>query len=249
MYDIAELRHALDGLWRAISVRMPNAPAVLDREGDVERQWLDRGLVLGQTCGWPLVERLAPDVTVVGAFSYRGIEETPGPWYRSVLVARDDQPLDSFAGRTAAVNGWESLSGWVSLAHGVAPHAAGRPFFGDVVVTGDHAASVAAVLGGDADLASVDAVTFALLARYQPSSVDGVTVVGGGPLVPTLPLITASSDPRPIRDAIVGAMADGATAGYRDSLLIEEFFPLDQTDYEPLKELRAAAEDLIPPDV
>lgn len=247
MYDLPELRDAVGGLWGAISDRLPGTSAPLTWDGDRLSQWLDRDLVLGQTCAWPLVTTLASKVTVVGAFRYAGIEETPGAVYRSVVVAREDQPLSSFAGSVCAVNSWESLSGWVSLAHAVAPHAQGPAFFGEVVVSGGHAASIAAVRGGEADLASIDAVTYRLIEQHGPASVEGLTIVGRGPLVPTLPLITAAADPEPLREAIGAALEDPATRDQRARLLIEDFFALDERDIASVRDLGTVADRVIPP--
>ena len=246
MYDLPELREAAGRLWGAISARLPEGSAQLTWEGDRLEQWLDRDLVLGQTCAWPLVTTLAQKVTVVGAFRYGIDEDAPGAVYRSVVVAREDRPLSSFAGSVGAVNSWESLSGWVSLAHAVAPHAQGRPFFGEVVVTGGHAASLAAVSQAEADLGSIDAVTFRLFGKHVPESVEGLVVVGRGPLVPTLPLITAAVDPGPLRRAIEAALADPATRHQREQLMIEGFFPLDERDCASVGDLGTVAELVIP---
>ena len=112
-------------------------------------------------------------------------------------------------------------------------------------MTGSHLASVAAVRNGDADLAAVDGVTIALLRTHRPAALDGLHIVGHGPLVPTLPLITAS-DVHVVRAAIVAALDDAATADARHALLIDRFVPLELEDYEGVTALADQASIAIP---
>ena len=86
--------------------------------------------------------------------------------YRTVIVARRAAPLSELAGRVAAVNAADSLSGWVSLL--AAFRSAGAPWHGSVITTGAHVRSIDAVREGSADVASIDAVTFALLGDLHP---------------------------------------------------------------------------------
>lgn len=274
MYDLDELRSAYDELWTAIANRLDDAPSELTWTGVPGREWRDPDLVLGQTCGWPLVTDLRDEVTVVGAFHHRldvdgrppvdGGRESGGevdvgnrdaaasgvPTYRSVVVAAQDRPLAAFAGEVAAVNGRDSLSGWVSLGAAVAAVAdaadvagasSGRSggtgeiaaaFFGGILETGSHQASVQAVQARRAAVASIDAVSWTLFERHRPGLTDGLVIVGRGPVVPTLPLITRRIDPRPLRAAISAAVADPATAACRAQLLIAGFTPLELADYD-----------------
>lgn len=247
MYDLPEIRAAVDGLWASINERVPGSPSALTWDGDLVAQWLDPDLVLGQSCGWPMVTMLAGRVTVVGAFRYHDLEPAPGPVYRSVVVAADDKPLASFEGSVAAVNAFHSLSGWVSLAHAVAAHAGGAPFFADTVVTGAHVESLARIRDGSVDLAAIDGVTYRLLERHRPSAVEDLAVVAMGPLIPTLPLITAADDPEPLRAAIASALADPATEAIRAELSIEGFHSLDESDYAPVRDMGPVARAVIPP--
>lgn len=247
MYDFAETREALQGLWSAIANRVDRSdreqlPAELSWGGDPEQTWLDPSLVLGQTCGWPLVTSLQGRVTVVGAFHHELGDQPDGPTYRSVIVATEDRPLASFAGSTGAINGWTSLSGCVSLGAAAAGVCERAPFFTDLIDTGSHVASLAAVTSGDAALASIDAVTFALVSRSRPDLVTDLEVVGRGPVVPTLPLITAADDPAPLQRAIASALADPTTSAWRDQLFISGFSPMTHEDYGGLSGLARRAE-------
>ena len=246
MYDLPEIRDAVGAVWAAVADGL-DTDADLVWDGDLGSQLVDPGLVLGQTCSWPLLERLGDRVTTVGAFGYARSEWDAGPAYRSVLIASEDRPLAEFAGGVAAVNDYESTSGWLSLANAIAPHVTERPFFADVILSGAHVRSMALVREGRADLAAIDGVTFRLFERYQPEVVEGLVEVGHGPRVPTLPLITGRADPEPARAAVAAALADPDLADALDRLMIESFHPLDHPDFEWLLEMGGTARAILPP--
>jgi ABC-type phosphate/phosphonate transport system substrate-binding protein len=230
MYDLPEIRPAAEALWQQIAARLRDAgvadvPMSLAWDGDLyDGHWLHAQLLLSQSCGWPLVDRLAGRVTVVGAFTYSGVSDARGR-YRSVLLTRVGDTDRQLAGRRAAVNSYDSLSGWISLQAAVQP-------LGAVIVTGAHVHSVAAVRDGAADLACIDGVTWALLNRYRPDAVSGLAIVGDGPRIPCLPLIThLTAAPRVdvLRTALTGVTSEG--------LGIDGFVPLGVADYAPVLDL------------
>ncbi|MGR3434444.1 MAG: phosphate/phosphite/phosphonate ABC transporter substrate-binding protein, partial [Shimia sp.] len=114
-------------------------------------------------------------------------------------------------GPRVAINGWDSQSGWAAAQAHLPPD----PSF---VVTGGHAASLAAVAEGRADMACLDAVTWRLLRADDPNA-GRVTVRGWTEWTPGLPLVTATGrDPAPLFDAMAGAIdalapEDRATLG------------------------------------
>jgi ABC-type phosphate/phosphonate transport system substrate-binding protein len=243
MYPFDALRAAYDRLWAAVASRLVWAPRQLTWHDDVHESWTSPDLVVGYTCGWPLVTRLTDVVQVVGAFEF-DIPGADGPTYRSVVVARADvvgdgavTDLGRFAGMTAAVNGPDSLSGWVSLLAAV--HGPGATWSGPVRWTGAHVESVRALHDGAADVASIDAVTWAHLGRFLPELTDGLVVVGAGPRVPCLPVVAgrAVSDERvdELRAAMSAAVAE--LADVRSELLVRRFVPMTLADYLPLRSL------------
>lgn len=207
MYDRPSTAGANDRLWAAIRDRLRAAglpaPEALTRGGDLWDHWLAPDLVLSQTCGLPYRSRLHDRVTLVGTPDY-GLPGCPPGHYRSVLVARPDDPrqrAEDFAGARIAVNGLDSQSGWASLLNH--EPALARD---EVVVTGAHASSVATVAEGRADLAAIDAITWRLL--EAEGATTGVRVLGMTEPTPGLPLVAAAgSDMDLLRDAISGAMS------------------------------------------
>lgn len=245
MYGFVPVRPHLEHLWRLVVGAVPALPRTLEWDVDLHAQWRDPALALSQTCGWPVVTELS-DLVASGAVRVLGtfvpaIADVDGHTYRSVLVARSPEP-GSLVGVRAAVNSTASLSGWVSLVHAV--HGAGERWRGDVLVTGSHAESMVAVRDGRADVASIDALTFALQCRWFPDVVAGLHVVGHGPRVPCLPIIAgpaASEVPiATLRGALRTAVLDPSSTAARDALLIRDFVPLDAADYAGLTALGPA---------
>ena len=228
MYDWPEVAAATDALWAAIRDRLAAegvaAPERLTRDRGLAAVWADPGLVLGQTCGLPLVQGLAGRVEVVGALDY-GLPGTPPGWYRSAVVARADDPrerLADFRGARLAINGTDSQSGWGAILHHAAPLAVAGRFFGAVVATGAHRASVRAVAEGAADIAAIDAVSWSLARRFVPAAARLRVRFLTEP-TPGLPLIAArGTDVAPHRRALAAAVA-GLDADARAGLGVRGF--------------------------
>jgi ABC-type phosphate/phosphonate transport system substrate-binding protein len=249
MYDLPEVAAAHAALWRVLRAELARRGVdhdeQLGRAASAEALWTDPGLLLTQACGWPLVTSLTDEVAVVGTFVHR-LEpaEAPG-WYRSRIVVRaadHARTPTEFTDRRAAVNGRASLSGWISLRTGLLGGL--TPWPGEVVVTGSHVASVAAVARGDADVAAIDGVTLTMLQRHRPAALTGLAIVGSGPPIPCLPLVTradAGADRvAALRSALAATVRHPATRAARAALLLDDFVPVDEAHYRPLR-VRAGA--------
>ncbi|MFZ9629512.1 MAG: PhnD/SsuA/transferrin family substrate-binding protein [Ilumatobacteraceae bacterium] len=235
MYPFAHLRGAYDRLWAAVRTRLDlvDAPEGLSWDVDVHESWRDPALVLGQACGWPLATVLTGVVAVIGSFDVVAPFAHDGR-YRSVIVARRPlsvHELRAAPGVRAAVNGLDSLSGWVSLC----AVWGGRPPV--IVETGAHVQSMHAVAVGDADVASIDAVTFEHAVSADPRLGAALHVVDHGPLVPTLPLVCAASRASTVgvlRAAIDGALADPAMGATCQALRIRRLVPFGREAFDGL---------------
>ena len=253
MYDLAEIAGHTDELWRcwsaALRRRGVDAPGLLNRpSGDLLQHWSRTDLLCSQSCGYPVAALLGERFDVAGTFSSpAGEQDRPG-FYRSVIVARADDfraesGLRSFEGCRVAANSMDSLSGWFSI--GSALTEAGVRHLGPAIETGAHANSAVAVRDGEADLASIDAVTYALLIRHRPTAVDGLQVAGRGPLVRSLPIITALPEVVPaLRDTAREALRD-VSRETADALLIDGWVDADQEDYSSINALAAGALPLL----
>ncbi len=218
MYDFPWTAAANDALWAAISARLAVAgvqtPLRLTRDGDLAALWRHPGLILGQTCGYPYMTGLKDTVTLIAApeYSFPGCE---GASHRSFIIRRVDDPrraLSEFRGAVAALNAYDSNTGMNLFRAMIAPIVGGTSFFSSIVVSGSHEASVTAVAEGGVDLASIDCVSFALLARGRLELIERVAIVAESALSPCLPFIASASLPAPtierLREALFAALAD-----------------------------------------
>lgn len=241
MYPFPQIRWAFDRFWEAVGERLDWVPRSLDWDVDLHASWLRDDLVVGQTCGWPLVTDLRDRVRVLGTF-IAATPEAEGHSYRSVLVARWPGEVADFAGAVAAVNGFDSLSGWVSLVAAV--HGPGASWTGDIVVTGAHLDSLRALREGRAEIAAIDSVTFWQARRLLPELVDDLVVVGTGPLIPCLPIITGASTTdeqlHQLRVALVDAVFDPLVEPAARAMCTVGFVPLDLEHYLPVLDLGPA---------
>lgn len=234
MYPFHPLRPSFERLWDEVRSRLSFPAPALDWETEPDDASKRDDLVLGQTCGWPLVTDLATLVQVVGTFDCT-VEDAVDGTYRSVLVSSLDCDLADILHRPdlrVAVNAPQSLSGWISLqavalADGVA--------LDDVEWTGAHARSVEALRAGRCHLAAIDAVTWSFLDQRD------LHVVGQCPRIPCLPLVTSRSSSETVvdelRDALSNAVCQPSMAATCATLKIRKFLPREMADYQGVLQL------------
>jgi ABC-type phosphate/phosphonate transport system substrate-binding protein len=246
MYDWPELRWAHDRLWAAAAERLNArgiaAPGGLDWDRPAEEVWSDPGLLLSQTCGWPYATRLNAHLRLVGTPVY-SVEGCEGPLYSSFIVTRRTQRGDrlrDFAGRRFAFNSLDSLSGYVvpiseMRIEGLDPQA---------VVwteTGSHRASLRAVAEDRADIASIDAVCWAMAGRFEADAVSRLRVLMRSPLRPGLPFVTAggasAARAATIRSALVEMLQSEAAGAASAALYIRDIVPLAHAEYAAIAAL------------
>jgi ABC-type phosphate/phosphonate transport system substrate-binding protein len=258
MYDWPEVSHAVDRLWKGVANRFRDAsfaaPDRLDRRASFQDVWHEPGLLLSQTCGYPYVKGLRGKVALVGAPVYDAPGCT-GATYRSFLIVRRDDPATSVAmlrGRRAAINGRDSQSGFSALRATVAPFAGGGRFFGTVIVSGAHRASIRAVADGSADVAATDAVCWAMAQRHEPAAFAKLRVLAQSPIAPSLPFITAvSRDPverATLLDALRQTIAS-RQAFFRKELLLIDVAATTDRAYDRIAEIEQRAVQLGYPEV
>ncbi|RJF94923.1 hypothetical protein D3874_00775 [Oleomonas cavernae] len=251
MYDQPWLQQANDAIWAVLARQLRllgvAAPGRLERTRTLGEIWLDPDLLLGQTCGYPLVTFLAGRVRMVATPCY-DTPYTDGPDYRSVIVVRADGGPISLAGlrgARAAVNEATSNSGMNFLRAVVAPLARRGRFFSTVRYTGAHIASMAAVAAGEADVAAIDGVTFTLTARHRPDLVAGLRILTQSPSVPGLPLVTRPDAPddlvATLRAALDGVIAEPTLAPARAALGLVGFAQVPPERYQAILDLEAEA--------
>ena len=252
MYDLPEVGDSTDRLWAAIAEELRDGgvqgvPDSLERPIDHHDAWRRPGLLLSQSCGYPVATELRGALRVVATPRYAA-PGCDGHRYSSVVVVRASSratSLGALRGAVCAYNSRDSQSGYNAFRSLIAPISAGAPFFAETVATGAHAASIEAVRCGRADVCAVDCVTWALLARHRSASLSGLEVLCRSEPVPGLPLVTARDRTdaalETIRRALARAFARPDLSDTRAALLIAGLSVSTLDTYEPLLAMERAA--------
>jgi ABC-type phosphate/phosphonate transport system substrate-binding protein len=231
MYDAPAFHPVNDAFWSTVRGALGYGPQRLTRDRDFADIWRDPDMILSQTCGYPYRAGLADLVQLVGTPDY-GIEGCPAGYYRSGIFVRKGSALAQLAdcnGRTMAFNDALSQSGWAGpqellLQHGVQA--------GALVQTGGHAASLSAIVRGDADFAGIDLQTHWMLRQTDPAVVADVTCIAYTAPTPGLPFITAADqDAASVTRAVEHALERTAKAEAK-KLHIRGLIQIDRSAYE-----------------
>jgi ABC-type phosphate/phosphonate transport system substrate-binding protein len=240
MYDWPELRAATDAFWAALSRHIESLPPIDHRQNYTET-WRNPGLLFSQTCGYPFTHEFHGKLTYVATPHYSA-DGCEGASYCSIVLARERAPLESFRGRTAAVNTPDSMSGMLALKLVFAPLADRGRFFGNVMESGGHVRSMLAVRDGLADVCAIDAVCVGLARRYRPDCLEGLVEIARSPTVPGLPFVTIAGDAEVIRRGLADCFANPETAAAREALLLTGLSVLDPQAYGRILELERTME-------
>ena len=218
MYDRPETAAANDALWSAIRDALGYGPETLERDGDLWAHWQSPDLLFSQTCGYPYRARLHGAVQLLGTPDH-DLPGCPPGHYNAVLIIRRQDPRtapEDFANAPFAFNEPLSQSGWA------APQtwSAARGFaFTRPVQTGGHHASARAVAKGAADIAAIDALTWALIQRHDAHA-SGLREIARTDPTPALPYISGSGrDAAALTGAIETAIASLAPV-HRNALML-----------------------------
>jgi ABC-type phosphate/phosphonate transport system substrate-binding protein len=241
MYDWPEVREATDAFWAGLAraLRAAGVRDVPDRlsRGDPAGHLSDPDLLFGQTCGLPLVRHHVNRLRVVATPCY-AVPGCTGPRYSSLILVRADLPFhrpEELRGEVAACSEPDSLSGHLALRLVFAAHSHGGRFFARTLRTGSHAAAMAAVREGRADVCAVDCVSFALAARHRPGLIAGLRAIATSPPAPALPWVTsagrAPDEVARLRAGLMAVLADPDLAGVRAALFLAGAEVLAEGEY------------------
>ena len=252
-YDLREVRPALDGLWASVASRLraaglSNVPSHLMRGEDYESQWHDERLLLGQACGYDMVLDERPPLKIV-ATPHFDLDGCSGPTYRSFIVVPESshaEELEDLRGTHCVINNVTSHSGANSLrALLVSRLDVGQRFFSRVTVSGSHERSIAMLQRGEADIATIDCVTWGLLKLHRPEELEGVRIIDRTAPAPAPPFVTHIRTPphlvSHLRAALSGAIAR-LSPGTAEALRLRSISVLRRTDYEPIAAMARAAD-------
>jgi ABC-type phosphate/phosphonate transport system substrate-binding protein len=257
MYDWPEVRRETANLERVLHDALTDAlgleaddlvpwPAEIS-EADI---WCQQGVLLTQTCGYPLTHALKDKVRLLGAPHYSA-DGCEGPRYCSHLIVRKDSPFEhlrDLKDRRAAFNGPDSQSGMNTFRHAVARLAGGKAFFSEVTRSGGHLASMRMVAEGSADVASIDAVCWGLACQEIPELTEQLRPIAQTAPASGLPFI-ASMQFSPmeadlIAETVKTVLSSPETAKSRERLGIRGFSKLTLNDYDGILLMEQEAEAL-----
>ena len=202
MYNLPEMAAVNAAFWRAMAEELRyegiiDAPDELLMDSPSVPEAIRPGTLFTQTCGYPLQTIYQGQYQLIGVPTY----EAPGcgeGTHRAFIVVHADSPaerLEDLRGGTFALNSRHSNSGMNLPRVMFARIAAGRRFFGRVIETGSHAASMHLVASGGADAASIDCVTYAFFGDYRPEALARLRRFADTPESPAIPFVTAADTP------------------------------------------------------
>ena len=197
MYGEAEHRPAIERWWAGLARHLreagvPGVPDTLTWPDDYHGHWRSPDLLLSQTCGYPFVNVLGPAVKLVATPRYDapGCEGARYGAHVIVPEAAEAQSVADLRGCRLATNGTGSYSGYRVWRHMLPAGDDPPSFFGEIVTTGAHRASVRRVAAGEADACAVDCVTHALAFGLR----------AGGVARHPNPAVIANGAGHPVRD-------------------------------------------------
>ncbi|MEK6236529.1 MAG: PhnD/SsuA/transferrin family substrate-binding protein [Planctomycetales bacterium] len=226
---------------------LSNVPDRLNREHAYEDQWTSPDFLFGQACGYDVRMAHADHLQVVATPCYQapGCEESN---YRSLVIVRENARFNSvkdLRGTRCVINTPTSHSGMNVLRALVAPLHCESRFFSEVRVSGSHERSLRMIQRGEVDVAAIDCVTHALLAKHRSHELEGTRILWETRRVPAPPYVTASSTPpdavSAMRAAVCRALDDPAIAEVKQTLLLSGVEILSDDAYLPIELLELEA--------
>ena len=232
MYLRPETVKAHTRYWSLIRQHLGHGDTSLSDFADIDAAWTHPDLLLSQTCGLPFRAFLKDCVTLIGTPDY-GIDGCPAGFYHSVFLARSEDPRASvtdFLGAPFARNMTHSQSGWAAPEAHLAHLAPGESFRAHAIDTGGHRASAQAVAEGRADLACLDAVTWALIRRHDAFA-SALRVIDTTRPTPGLPYIAAPGVDAAALFAAISQAISALNSEDRDALMLKGLTRIPKARY------------------
>jgi hypothetical protein len=246
MYDLAEARPATDALWLALRQAclregLSDLPEILTRGAPVVGQWGSPDLAFSQCCGYDLLFGFSSALQPLAMPRYAAATGCVSYDYRSCIILREDTPakeIEDLRGTVCAINGFNSYSGVGTLRPLVAPLSRNGRFFRGVKVSGSHVRSAEMVRAGEADMAAIDCVTYALLAQYRPRALSGLRILAETEPAPAPPYVTRLDLPADkvarMRTALISVLCRRPRPAFCDDLFIDGAEPAALPAYSRL---------------
>ena len=254
MYDFPEIWSALDQFWSGLARHLKaegikNVPLKLAHGQSVQALWKNPDLLITQCCGYDVAYRYSTSLMPIAVPHYSA-PGCSGSEYSSFILVRDDNSATNvldMQGSIAVINGPESHSGMSALRHLVASRSSQGSFFSDIKISGSHIDSIECLKKGDADVAPIDCVTYALLEKYLPQSVWGLRILGRTFAAPAPPYVIRKTDDKQFSERVWAALSlaydDAELRSARQSLFLKDIEPVSDKIYEKIKAFEEHAGD------
>ncbi len=194
--------------------------------------------------GAPLTPLVAP---VMADLRYGG-----KPLYFSDVIVRRDRPFQNFAdlrGCRFAINEPGSHSGYTLVRHHLAQLGETHGYFGGVVESGSHLASLHMIRNGQADAAAIDSTVLEATLAQQPALADHLRVVkilGPSPIPPWVVHDSVAPEmASALRAALLSLHTDSEGAAILARGHVAHFVPAVDADYDRIREMAGVAEGLV----
>jgi phosphonate transport system substrate-binding protein len=212
-------------------------------EGEIQLCWL---------CGLPYVWKAglaSPRIELLAAPVMLGERYGNRPVYFSdVVVSRGSafRRFEDLRGASWAYNEPRSHSGNYVVRHRLAEISAGPGFFGEVIESGAHQASLDMILAGRVDASAIDSTVLETELLARPEISDRITIIETLGPSPMPPWVCPRNLPRELRDALLDALLGmPADERGRDTLRegrISHFARVEDRDYDPIRRMARQAE-------
>ena len=260
MYNLPEMRAANARFWEALrglllEAGLRDVPADLEFERRPVPDRIGPAVLFTQTCGYPLETVFAGQTIRLGAPCY-GVPGCDGPTHRALFVVPQASPAQALAdlkGSVFLLNSPVSNSGMNLPRRALAEIAGGTLFFGSVIETGGHPASLDRLLRGEGDAASIDCVTYAFWSHYRPDAAARLRVIGETPISPSIPFVTSVATPPDVvdilRTALRAIVREPRYEAARHGLLLNDIVDVPDSAYRGLLDYEREAAALGYPDL
>jgi phosphonate transport system substrate-binding protein len=203
-------------------------------------------------CGLPYVQltrQPPPPVELLAAPILQGDRYQGRPIYFSDVIVHRDSALKTFAdlrGCTWAYNEIGSHSGYNITRYRLLQLGETGGFFGRVVAAGSHQQAIELVQAGEVDAAAIDSQVLAVEMHERPTLTAKLRVIEALGPSPGLPIVVARQLSPALKSSLRALLIDMDQDPEAKAQLargcIERFVAVTDSDYDPIREMVAAAE-------
>ena len=210
--------------------------------GEIQIVWI---------CGLPYIQKAADpaaQLSLLAAPVMAGARYGGKPVYFSDIVVHSRSPYRRFTdlrGATWGYNEPNSHSGYTAIRYYLAQHGEGGDYFGRVLESGSHEASLQMILDGEIDGSAVDSTVLELEITRRPALAGQLRVldtIGPSPIPPWLANGRLSPELQlKLQQTFWNMHRDAHGRRILRNARMARFVPVDDSDYDPLRKMTAEA--------